>query len=338
MPREIFHWDVLERAVAKMPPGPLREAMQRHTDLAHLGAIAHDAPYYWRFGREAFSHAAEALHGTQGQDTLLPLQLIAERIWRLDDISQRAELCAFLAGMLSHYATDVVLHPVVYFFTGDYNHPDAKERQLAQSRHRLFETYLDSYCRKRFRQQGEVLIGKFISSRRSAVERICKILDSLPSPYGVVDSDSAGASWFGSLLYMARLQKVFFSAAVGSVIRIADTICRRRLRNADALFSYCRWEADAFFDNALNFGNPISGESESNTVLALRDLAVNDFLILATRLEAQLAKQLAGDKEVTQAGLFEGIAPRSLNCGVAEYAGKAPTHFSPQPPPLGGMD
>jgi hypothetical protein len=337
MPREIFHWDVLERAVEKMPPGPLREVIQQHSALAHLGAVAHDAPYYWRFGKELFSHVAEALHGTQGQDTLLPLQLIADRAQRLEERTQRAELWAFLAGMLSHYATDVVVHPLVYYFTGDYNHPDATARNLAQSRHRLFETYLDSFCRKRFRQNREVRIGSFLSANRPAVARICKILDSLPAPYGLAEGNGTGAIWFGSLRYMARLQRVFFSPTVGFAVRAADAICRRRLRNADALFSFCRRKANSFFDEPLTFQNPISGSSESSSVLALRDRAVSDFLILAARLDTLLINLLAGADSAEAGKLFTGIAPRSLNCGVADYAGKTPTHFSPQPPPLGGM-
>ena len=114
MPREIVHWLVLERCTERLSESDATAAataLKTHRSAAYLGAIAHDAPYYYRLGADhAFSQIAEAIHGRFGQDTFEPIRTMAADILHSPD-SERGALWAFLLGMVSHYAADIVFHP-----------------------------------------------------------------------------------------------------------------------------------------------------------------------------------------------------------------------------------
>ena len=76
MPREIIHWNVLERAkscFSHKGSGRILSALRAERASAYLGAIAHDAPYYYRLGGSDFEVIASSLHGEHGEDTLLPI-------------------------------------------------------------------------------------------------------------------------------------------------------------------------------------------------------------------------------------------------------------------------
>jgi hypothetical protein len=55
------------------------------------------------------------------------------------------EKLAFVCGFLTHIALDMVCHPCIYFFSGNYHHENAEERIKAVTRHRLIESWLDLF-------------------------------------------------------------------------------------------------------------------------------------------------------------------------------------------------
>ena len=118
MPRELVHWRVLEGSL-KDAPSKLVQIINENKEAAYLGAIAHDAPYFHKLGKSPFAEVAKFLHGTYGHDTFLPLY---ELLKACEDDRQRA----FVLGMFSHAVADQVMHPMIYYFTGDYYHSDKK--------------------------------------------------------------------------------------------------------------------------------------------------------------------------------------------------------------------
>ena len=94
MPREAVHWNVLSRALKQLDRTPFSRLFPAGTDpqsqaeakkilaAMYLGAMAHDAPYYYKFGGAKFEAAAEILHGSDGNDTFDPFRRIAAEILR----------------------------------------------------------------------------------------------------------------------------------------------------------------------------------------------------------------------------------------------------------------
>ena len=58
---------------------------------------------------------------------------------------QSEGLLLFVLGYLSHVALDTVMHPIVYYYSGNYYASDRREKLRAEARHRAIETVLDLY-------------------------------------------------------------------------------------------------------------------------------------------------------------------------------------------------
>ena len=221
MPREIIHWIVLERAAdrAKAAGCPaIAEAISSHRDAACLGALLHDVPYYFRMGKDPFEQVADWLHGKHSEDTLLPMRKLASAILSIPPAERRL-LWPFFLGMLGHIGADVVFHPLVFYFTGNYHDRDPIERRAAQGRHRLFEVYLDAWGRKRFPSGRSLRINSLIKRVRSAgLPRYCALLESLFVPEIVFNTDpllvhtgQAQNRWFRGVHTLGTFQQLFLS-------------------------------------------------------------------------------------------------------------------------------
>src|SRR5262245_11188620 len=134
MPREVVHWKVLDTALERLEKenSLVASALRKYPDVARLGAIAHDAPYYHDGGRGKFGYIAHVLHDGDGGDTNEPMRKILMEILQEPENDQPL-LLALLAGMLTHCATDRVFHPLIYYFTGNYHDRDVKKRKLART-------------------------------------------------------------------------------------------------------------------------------------------------------------------------------------------------------------
>ena len=149
MPREIVHWAVLEEVTRRLPPGPLLDYIRADLAAAKLGAVLHDAPYYLRGGGQPWEIVAEVLHGRTGSDTYEPFRILAQGIQACPE-PQQPLLWALFAGLVTHAAADIVFHPLVFYFTGDYYDENAQQRSLSRANHRLFEVWLDSWAANKY--------------------------------------------------------------------------------------------------------------------------------------------------------------------------------------------
>ncbi|HRP68691.1 MAG TPA: zinc dependent phospholipase C family protein [Turneriella sp.] len=172
MPKEITHCILAERAaytlaassniLKKRIGGEIYFLFEENPQALYFGSIAPDLFYYdirmpWQMRLKNSSESvSDLIHGEGGIDTIAHVfqMLSILRDARLASPltgdktfsrSARATLLLFTLGYLSHVAIDTLLHPIVYYFAGNYYAHDPKEKNAAQTRHRVIETILDLY-------------------------------------------------------------------------------------------------------------------------------------------------------------------------------------------------
>ncbi len=95
-----------------------------------------------------------AIHGTRGENTMAHIFAMAHILnesrlqaslgYRNGMPEKHRKLClAFAMGYLTHVALDTVLHPIVYYFSGNYYAPEPTAKKWSETRHRTIESLLD---------------------------------------------------------------------------------------------------------------------------------------------------------------------------------------------------
>jgi hypothetical protein len=135
---------------------------EKHPELLYFGSVSPDIFFYdiklpWEF---RVKHRGliwgELIHGTQGENSLAhifemfailaaPELQAALTGGRALNHEERGALTLFVLGYLTHVALDTVMHPIVYYYAGNYYAPDRGEKLRAEARHRAIETVLDLY-------------------------------------------------------------------------------------------------------------------------------------------------------------------------------------------------
>lgn len=172
MPKEITHCILAERAAHTLAAATTerkqkvgREIIflsEKFPQLLYFGSIAPDIFFYdiklpWEVRvRHRGLVWGELIHGTDGEDSLAHvfamLDILRDRSLQGDITGGRTfstdehdGLLLFVLGYLSHVALDTVMHPIVYYYSGNYYATDRREKLRAEARHRAMETVLDLY-------------------------------------------------------------------------------------------------------------------------------------------------------------------------------------------------
>ena len=336
MPREAIHWTVLKRTLAGLGSSPVANLFsgqdsksKRCLAAAYLGAMAHDAPYYYKFGGADFESVAELLHGSGGSDTFKPLaQVASEILTRPAD--QRPVLWSFLLGMVSHYGVDTVFHPMIYYFTGDYYHPDHDERLAARGRHRLLETYLDAWATPKIGTNPTPTLRGALTATGTDLDLICQTLGQVLRDEPKRDCTAA---WRSALKYLSDLQAIFHSDIAGRLFRASDKLSGGKLSPIEALFIYRRREPQPVFNAALKYVNPATGDACECSV----DDLLNEATEKCRNLFLKFEPLIAGTTTDVEAELG-GVIGDSLNFGIPNASYPDAKYFSSEGLPLEGLD
>jgi Zinc dependent phospholipase C len=336
MPREYLHWKVLEEATKQLEgTSKLAGFLEKYESASKLGAVAHDAPYYYGLGDKPFSEIASFLHGHFGGNTAVPLKNLAGYISKIEDDRNRNLLWAFLFGLLTHYVADIHFHPLVYYYTGDYYDPDSKKRHIARSYHRLFEVYLDSWFRVKQNDSFKEGFSPVIKDLSNDLDLICKLLESewnaekllsgVPSFHGNIKEVSRG-SWKASFSYLGFYLKLFYCDATGALIRFLNYFSCGVLKPIDTLFLFGRKKAISFLDNPLSVQNPITGTTSSLHVLEIYQSAISDCVTLG-----KILNQVIATNDINLFKFPDNLDGNSLNFGIKCGADDVPKYFSKTP-------
>lgn len=331
MPRELIHWEIAYRAArtltAANPSGLGGIALHHRAPLA-LGAVAHDAPYYFRGGAAPFEAVGTLLHGRGGgdpaDDPLGPLDRFALLGTNQSDNAARDTTLAFLVGLISHYATDVIFHPYIFYATGDYYATDPAERHRARALHRLIEVYLDEHIRDRGTHfpWSNSLRTLIASLPPTTLETICRLLGEATAPY-LGTPAHLPALWRRSFDHMAIFQTAFLSPACGAIVAALNRLLNGRLYQYDCLFSYRRTGPFTPLDGPIEFRNPVTGAPTCTTFDALLSAAEFETVRIVQTVERALKTG-----SYSPGTLRDGL---SLNYGLRGTPPNGATTFSPTP-------
>lgn len=156
MPKEVTHWIVAERVTEALRPTPYGEILQRYPNIVKIGAVFHDLLYYLNSSdypeNENLSRAIHQfpnkLHAIHGEDSLAIVRGILKSIQY--NQTQNEHLIAFMVGVITHIFTDIVWHPLVYNYTGNYHDTDEHKKHEAQYNHLKLEAVFDLYFCQNF--------------------------------------------------------------------------------------------------------------------------------------------------------------------------------------------
>lgn len=172
MPKEITHCLFAERSIHSLAASlfPDRRKVghevmflfEKFPQALYFGSVSPDIFYYdiatpWeKKGKARGALWGDLIHGAHGEDSL---SHVREMLAVLRDAQLQAPLTGgrplnrdehgiltlFVMGYLSHVALDTLLHPIVYYYSGNYYAEDRAEKLRSEARHRAIETIFDLY-------------------------------------------------------------------------------------------------------------------------------------------------------------------------------------------------
>lgn len=341
MPREKLHWSVLEEAKNRLKEdSSVKEILSSNKSASMIGAMAHDAPYYYKLGKSPQEKVGAFLHGSFENDTFLPLRKLAKDIFEQGPKASKEQLdvqWAFLLGMCSHFATDIVFHPLVYWWTGDYYHKNEKERLDARRKHRLFEVYLDEYIsskkalsilslRKELGADFELIIS--LLDRNILLKHFPEIHED------ILESELDKNFWHGAINYLGAGQAAFTNKPVGALFRALKIVFSSKLPEIEALFSYKRFSPESIFSRPLYFKNPVSGEERTLSIEDLREEAIEETVSIYEDFE----KIDFHYKDKSSLKVLEEIKGFSLNFGIEGSNKYSAKFFAIEGLPIEGLE
>ena len=273
MPKETCHFLIASEIVSRLDPSPLRRACESDLGLVYLGAIFHDALYYYEGDETEVQELADALHGAQGENTFEVLQVLDTLGHGPSDLAMPSQ--TFRLGVASHVFTDVHFHPMVYFFTGNYYASDPAQQLLAQKCHRKLEAQLDWLLAKDaiFERTHKLvhILGQYREKLKAILEALCKS--------GPLFQEVSAEQLLSAYDSYAMAQRVYQSRLLMTGLKGARFLLPKNLQHTvDQLntLSFTRkLEPDyAFLDHGFEFRHPVTNALIRTSVSELREQAV----------------------------------------------------------------
>jgi hypothetical protein len=170
MPKEITHWLLAEEVSGKLRGTLFEEPLQRNGNILRIGAIVHDAPYYYLKPdlEKRFGHLPRKLHGTVDDAYELIGALLSYTLER--PRQEKEPLLAFLVGFVTHLFADALMHPLVFYLTGRYDDPSFRQRSVARQEHRMLESLIDMHLAGGYERIRNYSLAAFIGSAEAPLK------------------------------------------------------------------------------------------------------------------------------------------------------------------------
>ncbi len=287
MPKEVTHWIIADKVTAALQDSRYASALNAHPNIVRFGAVFHDKLYYWKSKNHpkdgqlarAIKYTANRMHGIHGEDSLDIIRGMLR--WIQEHPNTNEHLIALMTGLVTHIFTDIVWHPMVYYYTGDYNDPDEKKRARAQREHLQLEAAFDIYfCNKSISylldnygldQHIQGLEYDLKELLRHAFRYFTKLpLQTLVDHYAQAVEDAIDGH------RLIRNYKMNTWAQYAMPVVPHSTWAQAGALYHDGLLEYM-----PRLSKGLNYKNPVTGEAEKISMEALMQKAVDacvDFL------------------------------------------------------------
>ena len=319
MPKENIHWLVAQRAAARLTSGPFGPALCRCPAALRLGAISHDTLYYLTGDHpQGMKDLPELLHGAHGEDTFALLRAQAAHLHARKDSPLPT---AFFVGLASHIFADAVMHPFVYYHTGNYYDPDPERRTAAIRRHRTLECLMDM-----------VALGSPEAARKTSLRQLVNTVEgplalayppSIAAGLAGVAENTAAKALASALDTFCTMQALSRMETLAQLTHVLAPLLPAKMREITALFYAPQlWEQRGKLSGTLPYNNPVSGEAHSASLNALIEQAAER---TASFCQAQAA-------EIISTGQLAETTPGpSLDMGLPGAPITLARYFAPRP-------
>jgi hypothetical protein len=142
MPKENTHISFAYNILSCLEDNEIVKLVSPYIRDYLLGSIIPDTFFYSKYPEVI--DISEHIHGKDGIPT-------NEIIFSCLDSANSPRDIAFVLGFVTHCALDIIMHPVIYYLTGNYYDKDPYRMSLARYFHALFETGLDIKIGNRLR-------------------------------------------------------------------------------------------------------------------------------------------------------------------------------------------
>lgn len=316
MPKELIHFTVAERTATRLSNTRFAPCLNAEKDGLLLGAVCHDTLFYAITpGSKAIKSLAHTLHGSKGEDTHTLLRLQVAHAAK----NPKASLpIALLVGMVSHFCADVIMHPMVYHFTGDYYTENPNKRSIARQHHRALESLMDMVaCPEK--------IGQSRYSLRLLLRRCSNFIETGLPMAGLTRMTHLSkaevqkgmeASW----ITFALLQAAYPISWLGRVLFEIRRYAPASLAEITTLFYAPQLlkQADKL-SNTISYTHPITGEPVESSLNTLMDEAASMAESLCRTLEPAVFE--GKEIDLTHQG-------PSLDAGMVDVTTNDMRHFA----------
>lgn len=282
MPKELIHFTIAELTARRLTKTAFGPCLKAAADAMLLGSVAHDALFYAVTpGGKPLEKLSHKLHGADGQDTHTLIRMQTELAASSDEKNLPA---AVLVGLASHLCADIVMHPMVWHFTGNYYGDDPVERSKSRQRHRAMESLMDMVaCRN--------MIGRARYSLRRMLRRTPDLLETgLPvarlAEMASMHTEAAKAQLGTAWSIFAMFQAAFTVRPLSSVLYAARPWLPRSMAEITTLFYAPQLMKQApMLSGLINYAHPVTGDTMQHSLQDLMNTAADRASDLCGRLE-----------------------------------------------------
>jgi len=274
MPKEITHWLVAEAVCKRLEGSFFEEPLRRNPNLLHIGAIIHDAPYYYLKGDfdSRFGSLPTKLHGTVEDAVELIESLLRYLLGLPEELKE--QLTAFLVGLITHLYADALMHPLIFYLTGPYDARDLKRRSAARQDHRMLETLIDMCLAGGYHRVRGHSLAAYI---RDAEMPLLELHDHLDKTWlRDEDTERFAEGLLSSFRLFSFLQSLYRNRLASRLAPLLLAVSPRQVREVLALFYWPRLMGQCWrIEGEIPCRHPSTGEIRSQSIRMLFQDAVD---------------------------------------------------------------
>jgi|GEM_PF-6952839 len=251
MPAKFTHIYIADQIFDYITENKLFKNNKINKKLLYLGAISHDLPYFHQSGKSDFSRIGKSLHGDNLNDPSIFLKKYKEKLTTDNQFS-------FLIGLITHYITDQVFHPVIYYQTGNYYDKDLLKREIAREKHRKLESLLDVFTINYFNFDYNIFNLKSVT--KVELENLYTILSN--------STMSKTSDWIDSFNDFLKIEKKLNNKNIIILLKLLSTF-NLKYKSILALAIKDKKYNKNLFTKDFNYMNLYTGEKKETNYLKL---------------------------------------------------------------------
>jgi len=286
VPKEITHWLIGAASTEKLNDTALGRAAADHPHCLKLGAVFPDALFYNRNGSKTkqYTSLADEFHGSGGEDTY---QVVRDLYRAVNNSADRGPLMAFFVGLVSHIQADSSFHPLVFYVSGDYDHPDPLTRAKAVGSHRRFESLMDLYFCGGFKELNSHSLKTMLQKAESPLTALMEgALSEIALEKGWPELVAVTARAFG---FFAFMQGLSHNRALSRTLYALDGILPDTWREVIGLFYGPQLlRKMPLMSEPFQYRNPVTGQEFTQRLDEIFQTAVDRTASICQTIEPAL--------------------------------------------------